>query len=309
MGGEPRADHCDGAAAHRLPDYHGDRADVPHHWQFNCLPGAGSDPCLRVQGIRRFCSRSQRFYWPHRADRTDRDQCLHHRRVSVRGEHQSGSAVRGLPRHRLRRSDACGPIGGTRPFDSVCDWHCKYRPSLSDWPWRAVLVGLRGGHYHRRLDWLPEWGPVLQAARPGADRYTRDRFCRGRPSSNCHQYRLSVQRQRFRDGAVLALQSRSHERQHVRIERAADNSALASAVDRRGHCAALFRLWPLHLRARRQPPIGDADRDIRIQILGSRLLDLRRFRGAHGSPFAGLERWGISSVSATSIFSRRSQRW
>ena len=74
-------------------------------------------------------------------------------------------------------------------------------------------LALRGGHYHRRLDRLPEWGPVLQAAGPGADRYTRDGFCRGRPSSNCHQYRLSVQRQRFRDGAVLALQSRSHERQ------------------------------------------------------------------------------------------------
>src|SRR6202021_1859099 len=136
------------------------------------------------------------------------------------------SAFIGPPRHRLRRSDACGPIGGTRPFDSVCDWHCKYRPSLSDRPWRAVLVGLRRGHYHRRLDWLPEWGPVLQAAGPGADRYTRDRFCRGRPSSNCHQYRLSVQRQRFRDGAVLALQSCSHEGQHVRIEGAPDISAV-----------------------------------------------------------------------------------
>ena len=48
--------------------------------------------------------------------------------------------------------------------------------------------------------------------------------------SNHHQHWLAVQRQCFRDSAAVAIQSRGHERQHFRTERAADNSALDPAV-------------------------------------------------------------------------------
>ncbi len=67
-------------------------------------------------------------------------------------------------------------------------------------------------------------------------------------------------------------------------------SALDPLVHYRGRCVALFRLRPLHLCAWRQSPIRSADRNIGVQVLGSRLHHLRSLCGAYRRTIARLER-------------------